>query len=338
MTTTKIDQLNILLIVLSLWLAIKLPFELFLFSYAFLGPLHYLTEINWLKSKSFFVKKQEWIWLFLLLTIAISAPTILGLSLLSGLGAYAIVMDMKNWLTDNVGILILTSLLFAIGLVHFQQKRHIAIFFLASVFISFFILRYVPLSSIVVTIFIPTLVHIYLFTLLFMVFGTINNKSTPGIVAIALLIIVPFFIFNLNIHSADYVLSATTKTNYSNTNLDALNIYIARIMGASDSESLHLNTSLGIKIQILIAFCYTYHYLNWFSKTSIIGWNKAVPKSRLFIILALWLGSVLLYLYDYKVGLIALFFLSFLHIILEFPLNIVSIKGIYQKIANSKQG
>jgi hypothetical protein len=33
---------------LSLGLAICLSFEVFLFSYAMLGPLHYLTAFNWL--------------------------------------------------------------------------------------------------------------------------------------------------------------------------------------------------------------------------------------------------------------------------------------------------
>ena len=44
--TKKIDLLNIGLIALSLIIAIMLPFRLFSFSYAILGPLHYLTEIN----------------------------------------------------------------------------------------------------------------------------------------------------------------------------------------------------------------------------------------------------------------------------------------------------
>ena len=38
----------------SLVIAFSLPFWLFLFSYAVLGPLHYLTEISWLRKKNFF--------------------------------------------------------------------------------------------------------------------------------------------------------------------------------------------------------------------------------------------------------------------------------------------
>ncbi len=69
-----------------------------------------------------------------------------------------------------------------------------------------------------------------------------------------------------------------------------------------------------------IAFSYTYHYLNWFSKTSIIKWHK-VEKKYLIATIAIWLSAIGIYRYDYQTGLKFLFFLSFLHVFLEFPLN-----------------
>jgi hypothetical protein len=45
------------------------------------------------------------------------------------------------------------------------------------------------------------------------------------------------------------------------------------------------------------------------------------------------LASCGFYLYDYGLGLSVLFFLSFTHVLLEFPLNIVSIVGIGQEAA-----
>ena len=41
---------------LSMLAAFMLPFETFLFAYAFLGPLHYLTEISWLHDRKYFTK------------------------------------------------------------------------------------------------------------------------------------------------------------------------------------------------------------------------------------------------------------------------------------------
>ncbi len=90
-------------------------------------------------------------------------------------------------------------------------------------------------------------------------------------------------------------------------------------------------STIALKMQIFIAFAYTYHYLNWFSKTKVIAWHK-IKKSRLITALCIWAGSVALYFYDYKLGLAALFFLSVLHVFLEFPLNHLTFVGIYKEL------
>lgn len=332
MQVKHIDTLNVLLIVLSFLLAVKLPFELFLFSYAFLGPLHYLTEINWLKSKSFFIKKQKWMGVLVILALLISLPTLLTfmLSFFGGEAGNSWISAWSKQLDAHFDLLILTAFLFAIGIVNFELDRTILLFFVCSFVVSVLVLKYVPVSTIAASIFLPTLVHIYVFTLLFMIFGTISNTSKAGITAIILLLVVPFVVAVLPIDYRNYLLNESTKTIFT-SNIGTLNVYMARMFGADNSVSLHLDSTLGIRIQIFIAFCYTYHYLNWFSKTSIIGWSN-ISKTRFLVILVLWMAAVLLYWVDYKTGLAALLFLSFLHIILEFPLNIVSIKGIYGKI------
>jgi hypothetical protein len=88
----------------------------------------------------------------------------------------------------------------------------------------------------------------------------------------------------------------------------------------------------GLVIARFIAFSYTYHYLNWFSKTSIIGWHQ-VSKPALAGAVGIWLVALGLYAYDFKVGLIALFFLSALHVLLEFPLNFQTFAGIASELA-----
>ena len=70
----------------------------------------------------------------------------------------------------------------------------------------------------------------------------------------------------------------------------------------------------------LIAFAYLYHYLNWFSKTSIIKWHE-VTRSRAVAIFGFWAAGGLIYLYDYRVGLGVFYIMSMLHVFLEFPLN-----------------
>jgi hypothetical protein len=52
----------------------------------------------------------------------------------------------------------------------------------------------------------------------------------------------------------------------------------------------------------------------------------------LAVTIAIWLLSISLYIYDYNLGLQVLFFLSFLHVFLEFPLNVVSFTGIGKEV------
>src|SRR6185503_2501164 len=87
----------------------------------------------------------------------------------------------------------------------------------------------------------------------------------------------------------------------------------------------------GLMFMRFIAFAYVYHYLNWFSKTSIIRWHQ-VSRGRLVLIGTLWASAVGLYLYDYTLGFKALFCLSFLHLYLEFPLNHMSILGTFREL------
>lgn len=76
-----------------------------------------------------------------------------------------------------------------------------------------------------------------------------------------------------------------------------------------------------------LAFAYTYHYLNWFSKTGIIGWHK-VSMTRGVGIIVLYILAVSLYVYDYTLGFIVLGGLSLGHVILEFPLDAIVIKNL----------
>ena len=95
------------------------------------------------------------------------------------------------------------------------------------------------------------------------------------------------------------------------------------LLGHSVDQLIGTNvytSGLVLRLVRFLAFAYTYHYLNWFSKTSIIQWH-AVSKARLTIVMALWLASVGLYAINYDLGLRWLFLLSMAHVLLEFPLN-----------------
>jgi hypothetical protein len=92
-----------------------------------------------------------------------------------------------------------------------------------------------------------------------------------------------------------------------------------------------------LAVMAFIAFAYTYHYLNWFSKTSIIQWHQ-IPRGRSVAVVLVWLASVGLFVYDYRLGLQWLFFLSFTHVALEFPLNHLTFIGIGREVGGILRG
>src|SRR5882672_6216800 len=59
LATDRINYLNIALMIGACIAAYVFPFELFLFSYAVLGPLHYLTEISWLHERNYFTESPK---------------------------------------------------------------------------------------------------------------------------------------------------------------------------------------------------------------------------------------------------------------------------------------
>jgi hypothetical protein len=63
-----------------------------------------------------------------------------------------------------------------------------------------------------------------------------------------------------------------------------------------------------------------------------------IPRSRYVGAVVIWLASVALFVYDYRVGLQWLFFLSFTHVALEFPLNHLTFIGIGREVAGLLRG
>ena len=320
LTTTEkgINLTNIALMLLSTGIAFVIPFKLFLFVYAVLGPLHYLTEISWLDKRNFFIKQKIQIWPYiviaLLMTIALfdekSALRYYTVSLILCVVTYTfcLVFSGKNSLSLIVSILVL---ILAIAI---KADR-----------IMFLILAF--------GIFLPTIVHVFLFTGLFVLQGALKNKSLTGFISLAVFIICALsFVF---IRTPNSEILSLTEKGYIQKYFSIINQSLAALFSipfVRNSNEI-FETPTFIAIQRFIAFAYTYHYLNWFSKTSVIKWHD-VSKTRMSIIVILWVISVVCYYIDYRLGFMVLFLLSMVHVFLELPLNVYSIKGISIGIKN----
>lgn len=330
MKTKRIDILNIGLIVLSLIIATKLPFRLFLFSYAVLGPLHYLTEISWLHEKNYFIKSNK-NWAAVLI-VAAALVAVYPVFKFIDWGLSTPFRDMLIAINAQTSLLLLGGLLFSASLIFFKKAKLLIATLLLVGLITYLSSIYLSGILIFIGIFLPTLVHVYFFTMLFIFYGAIKSQSKYGFYLGIILLIVPLVIAYMPIELTRYKPSQDTIDAFLNTNLQSVSSAVAGFFGGLVKGQFYALSEIGIRIQIFISFAYTYHYLNWFSKTSIIGWRKTMSQKRFILILAIWAGSVALYVYDYKTGLIALFFLSFVHVFLEFPLNVISIKEIFMLV------
>lgn len=73
------------------------------------------------------------------------------------------------------------------------------------------------------------------------------------------------------------------------------------------------------------AFAYSYHYLNWFLKTERTGWHR-ISLRRTALIALLWMICEISWVYDPMIGFYLTVPLSFGHVIMELPLNFITIR------------
>jgi len=346
----RINVVNIGLMFISCIAAFIMPFEVFLFAYAVMGPLHYLTEISWLHDRQYFTKgKYDHIVLWV----------IGGIILLESL-AYK---NGWNWPFGSE---------FGNKIIFVALAGSLLMIFVKNVLIKVFGLLFVLLLSNVIftpdkrdgfAFFIgallPTLVHVYVFTGLFILFGALKSRSMSGLLSVGVFIVCPILLYQLFQDKTFVAITQYGQDSYKaggdgffNTNLSFLQemfgVKFPQMKDAagnllyyegtdrpavdySNAANVVFHSQAGILLMRFIAFAYTYHYLNWFSKTEVIRWHK-VPKSRFIVVIVLWVVSLVLYGLNYSLGLRWLYFLSFCHVLLEFPLNMVSITGIGKEL------
>ncbi len=321
--TDRINYLNIGLLLLSCAVAFFVPFELFLLAYGILGPGHYLTEISWLHERRYFTKERYDL-LFLLSSCFVLFLVIYILPDLS------LELHVPNAVKT---ILIIVGAVVSFCMIFLKRISHRFIAFLvicAGVLVS-------KNMVVLFAVFVPTLIHVYVFTGLFMLYGAMKGRSRSGYIAFALLLVCPVLFIAIPtgyIAPGGYALEHYTMFEH-------LNRWILQVIGFFTSgEPTFVNdlyhSPAGVAVMRFIAFAYTYHYLNWFSKTGIIGWHK-IPRQRMIWIAVIWTSAVLLYWWKFEIGFYVLLLLSLMHVFLEFPLNRITFTGIFSGLATNKR-
>jgi hypothetical protein len=300
-----VNWLNVGLMILACGAAIAAPFHVFLFAYAVLGPLHYLTEISWLHDRNYFTRRSQarqwWLALVLLSTLILAwtyagndpsnhrETTVFGTALITLVfaGAAAAIYVRDWW--KGLGLLVIL----AVGLAFFSGFQAYAWAVLAVTLLT-------------------TIVHVFVFTGAFILLGALKSRSKVGVLSLAVFIACAI----LAVTVAAPFAAPTPRVRQLYLSFELLNRALLLPFGRSQG----VYDAVGAGVMRLIAFAYLYHYLNWFSKTSVIKWHE-VTRSRAVAIVGLWLAGGLIYLYDYRIGLGVFYILSILHVFLEFPLN-----------------
>jgi hypothetical protein len=322
MTAKATNLLNIGLMLVSLAAACALPFELFLFAYAVLGPLHYLTEIAWLGEREFFMRRPGDKWVL----GAIAVLVLLGQRSVFGAAHFAAIARVTPHL-----MVVALGLAWVFGRAAGTRERVVGVLCVLALAAAFELFD-AP-SRALFALFVVTIVHVCVFTGAFILFGALRSRSWSGHAS---------FVVFLACCAAALLLPAALQTEPSGYVASSyrpfaqLNVDLGRIFGMQDvpgslqpaaNYSALFTSSGGTAVMRLIAFAYTYHYLNWFSKTSIIGWHR-VDRRKLALAVAVWIASIALYAVDYQLGLRWLLLLSTAHVLFEFPLNHISFAGI----------
>ncbi|HEY2775986.1 MAG TPA: hypothetical protein VGK20_18240 [Candidatus Binatia bacterium] len=324
MTLRQVNFLNIALMLAATAVAFAVPFQLFLLAYAILGPLHYLTQISWLHSRSYFTPGK-------------SDHLVLG-------AMTAVLLALKYVAVDRYGLvgvvpwaagLVILSLAASAAMVLQSGLAARAALIAAAVAVAPLIVSGNAAQALLLTM-LPTLIHVYCFTALFMLYGALRGRSPSGAAQLAVFVAcsASFFLVGGGPSAMPGQYVHDTYEMFA-----PVNVSLAGFLGISgiDQPDAVYVSPAGVALMRFIAFAYTYHYLNWFSKTSVIQWHK-VPRAWSIANIVLWIASVSLYAWDYGTGLIVLFSLSWLHVYLELPLDFRTAAGVGQELRSIAQG
>jgi hypothetical protein len=159
-----------------------------------------------------------------------------------------------------------------------------------------------------------------------MVQGAIRNPAWHNY-AVALIYVLVGIVL-LVVPPISNSISQFFQASWTESRMEGINTTAQTLFGI-DKKNADVFSNLGIRIQGFIAFAYTYHYLNWFSKVEVIKWHKELTTKKLAIVVLLSITSIALYIYSYSVGVLVLLAVSLLHVLLELPLNVITAKQVF---------
>lgn len=292
------DMLHLGLMLAALAIAYAMPFELLVLAYVVLGPAHYATEISWLHDRGYFLERRGYAVALVLLGVGaalIDNASWFGFAMWGALVAGAFFTATRS-AVQGVVLLIL-----AIGLTAVMYVRWPALAVLG--------------------VLLPTLIHVSLFTLIFMGLGALRSRSSAqGWLVVA-------YLAGIGVILAFPPSGATVVPQFGQVAQEyfrTVPLALGALFGSPDIK-------LDGRLTGLLGFIYTYHYLNWFIKAEVIRWAD-IPPARWLLVGGVSILSTGFYFYDYAIGFSVLLALSLVHVVLEFPLNAQAVRQLGERV------
>ncbi len=287
-----LDWLNIALILGCCALAYRYPVELGVFSTVILGPAHFLTELSWLHDRDYFTIEK---------TDAVA---------LAALSAAALIER------GNIGDHCLWAAFALAAVAALLPRERRGRWTAPAAALAGFLIG--PRLGFFWTAVLPTAVHVFAFTALFILAGAVKRKSAAGILSAAVLLACGasfFYCHPFAEHPVSGLFLRRSRIWFA-----VYTPLLARL-GVAGRERL-------FGVLAFLSFAYTYHYLNWFSKVELIRWHR-VPGRRWMMLAAAYGLLLAVFCWDFDAGLSATALLSIAHVGLEFPLDFRTAAGLF---------
>ncbi len=181
------------------------------------------------------------------------------------------------------------------------------------------------------SLYLPTLLHVFAFTGCFILYGAQKGQRDLGYVSFAVFLGCAIVALLSGALGSPFGVAGWAREHFHFDSIAAIVSHHLGLAPAVPGQEVHayfpyhsrdelFSHPAAIATTRFLAYAYTYHYLNWFSKTSVIRWHE-IPRPRAIAVASAYLCAVALYFIDFRIGLSVLFGISLAHVLLEFPLN-----------------
>ena len=288
------EYLNVFVVLASCVAAHLWPYHVLVLSYAVLGPAHYLTQVSWMHDRKYFV----------------ATPVAGAVFLLLLAGLYVVYGSAEGGSSVLGGA-------FAASVAMTLSRRPAA--FLVAGAVGVVVGWLGGLASplvLALAVLLPTLFHIFVFTGVFMVSGAVKSRNSAAWISFAAFVLA----------AASFAVVPTARLEPGSVP-QGVEFFLA----IAKAVNAFLPAGFGPAMFGFLGFAYAHHYLNWFAKTRIVRWTEAPPR-RLGGLFAAYVVFEAAYLVDFRLGFLLTIFLSVGHVLLEFPLNVRTFKGLAESV------